>query len=172
MDLHRRNRHIGHHTDILEPGQRHLVGLDELAQPHQIETLHLAGHDLGQRDHTLPEDLRMKFTFKRWDRTAIGRQLRRVQQHGEPLLDGITEDMLQLAGLLVHDRVVESDDVRQHPLGQPVLAHHLAGTLPADLAELNAPVVLHRQQPIALQPGHGLAHGRTRLMQPLDDPRT
>ena len=52
-----------------------------------------------------------------------------------------------------------------------MLAHHLAGTFPAEGAEFDAPIVLHLQQAIPFKPCHRLTHRRPGLTQPLDDAR-
>ena len=57
----------------------------------------------------------------------------------------------------MHVLPLQADDVDQQPLGQPVLAHHPGRPAAAVVGELQVPVALDREQPVALHPGHGLA---------------
>ena len=53
------------------------------------------------------------------------------------------EDVLELAGLALHGRLGEIEQVAEEPLGEPVAAHHVAG----------APLALvGEQDPVALEP--------------------
>ncbi len=71
----------------------------------------------------------------------------------------------------MHQLPLEPDDVDQQPLGEPVLAHHAHGEPVALVGELEVPVALDGQQPVALHPGDRLADRRPALVQPLGDPR-
>ena len=70
----------------------------------------------------------------------------------------------------MHVLPVEADDVDEQALGEPVLAHHPGRQRAALVGELQVPVALDGEQPVALHPGHRLAHRRAGLVEPLGDP--
>jgi hypothetical protein len=80
--------------------------------------------------------------------------------------------VLPAARLDVHLFPGQFDDANEKAFGQPVLAHHPGGERPADIAERQLAVTGHVQQPVPLHPGHGLAHGRPALREPLGDTGT
>ena len=70
---------------------------------------------------------------------------------------------------LVHVGEVQADHVHEQALGQPVLAHDGRGQLATLVRELQVPVALDREQPVALHPGHRLTHRGAALVQPFGD---
>ena len=104
------------------------------------------------------------------DRVAVRRDGRVVEQLHELALHRLAHHVLPAAGLGVHELPLEPDHVDEQPLGQPVLAHHRHRAAAAGVGQLEVPVAGHHHQPVALHPGHGLAHRRPALAEALGDP--
>jgi len=86
------------------------------------------------------------------DRIAVGRAGRPAEQLPHLGLDRVAHHVLPTAGLLVRLLVGQPDDVDQQELGEPVLAHHRDGVHATGVGEVEVPVALDPQQPVALHP--------------------
>ncbi len=94
---------------------------------------------------------------------------RRSEQVDEALLDGIGDDVLPAAGLVVDLLPLQADDLGQQQLGQTVLAHDAGRQVAPVVGQLQGPVGGDTHQSVVLQAGHGLGHGGGGQAQALDE---
>jgi hypothetical protein len=90
----------------------------------------------------------------------MGRPWGRVAQQRADRLGRLgREDVLQLAGLVLHGRLGDRQQVPEEPLGEPVPPHHVAGARLAGGGEAHAGAV-EQEQAVG---GQGLEVGASRV---------
>ena len=82
---------------------------------------------------------------------------------------GWGDDVFPSTGLVMDVDAIQPDDLGEQTLDEPVPAHHGLGPIVACLGEPQGTIPMQHDETVTLHPAHGLGHGRSRLMQPVDD---
>ena len=86
-------------------------------------------------------------------------------------LEGLADRVLEPVRLFVHLVPWHVQDIDEQPFGEPVTAHDTGRGEPASLGQAQAPLLVQLEQPLTLEPSHGLRHRRRGHAQTLDQPR-
>src|SRR5690606_31446248 len=101
-------------------------------------------------------------------RIAIWGYERAINQLDDAPLDTLAHDVFPPAGLLVHERQLEANDISEEPLGEAVLAHHPYGDELALFGQLKPAVYgVDLDEAVALHTSHGLRDRGTRVVEVL-----
>ena len=140
------------------------INLSRLSESPNARSNLLIGFNqqIGQAGHSALERTSHGDTqlIKPWDRIAIRRFGRVIEDLEELALDALAHHVFPAACLFVHELPFEPDDVSEQTLGKTVLAHDMDRLRATLWRELKASIVGHDHETVTFHPANSLGDRR------------